>query len=528
MTYEAAPGFDDALTVSDPTLGLPLAWFGAFESASAVAPIVAPADFSRPALDPTVSQTEHASAVREARQRIAAGDTYQVNLSFRLRGAAPPDPVGLYGAVAVAQRGAHNVFIDTGAHAIACASPELFFSLDGSRLVTRPMKGTAARGRWHEEDVVAASALPLSEKEVAENLMIVDLLRNDMGVVSEFGSVTVDDLFSVERYETVWQMTSTIRSTIRPDVGLAGVMGALFPCGSVTGAPKPSTMAIIAELEAEPRGIYCGAIGLIEPGARRARFSVAIRTAMIDHGAGTLEYGIGGGVTWDSAAADEHAEAVLKAAVLDGPRPPFDLLTTVRAADGDVVLRERHLERLRRSAAYFRYPFDEKVVSKTLDLAAAASAHRQLRLRLTLSAKGLIVLDPAPLPDDAGRARLVLDDRPIDRDDPMLFHKTTHRARYEQASARFPDADEVVLWNADGEVTETTISSIAVKVGGGWITPPATSGCLPGAARAEAIATGEVAEGVVTLSALRGATEIAVFNAVRGRRSAGLETDPDR
>jgi para-aminobenzoate synthetase/4-amino-4-deoxychorismate lyase len=267
---------------------------------------------------PGWSAAEHARAVTAVRERIAAGDTYQCNLTDRLETAFTGDPYALYARLATAQRGAYHAYLDLGRHVIASASPELFFERAGDTIRTRPMKGTAERGRSAAQDREQARRLRSSAKEQAENLMIVDLLRNDLSRIAELGTVTVTDLFTLEPYPTVWQMTSEITARLPPGTGLADIFGALFPCGSITGAPKASSMAIIRELEHSPRGVYCGAIGLIAPPTEpvRARFSVAIRTAVIDRHTGRAVYGAGGGITWGSDPAAEHAELLTKAAIL--------------------------------------------------------------------------------------------------------------------------------------------------------------------------------------------------------------------
>ena len=322
VSYEAAPGFDPALVTAAPGADdPPVAWFGLCGEPVAGTPVVdaaAPAD-SRPAgWTPDWSAAEHAAAVRRVREHIAAGDTYQINLTDRLRAPFDGDPARLYAALAGAQRGRYHAYLDLGRHVIAGASPELFLERTGDRIRTRPMKGTAPRGATPAEDLQRARRLRVSEKERAENVMIVDLLRNDLARIAEVGSVAVTELCALERYPTVWQLTSEIGARLRPGTGLPEIFRALFPCGSVTGAPKASSMRIIRELEGGPRGVYCGAVGLVGPGS--ARFSVAIRTAVVDRRAGTAVYGAGGGITWGSDPAAEHAELLAKAAVLPGAR----------------------------------------------------------------------------------------------------------------------------------------------------------------------------------------------------------------
>jgi para-aminobenzoate synthetase/4-amino-4-deoxychorismate lyase len=322
VAYEAAGALDPALVTSEPGDGdPPFAWFGICTEPVEV-PSVAPARGRAPAVDwtPDWSDAQHHEAVAAVREHIAAGQTYQCNLTDRLRATGVADPERLYAQLAHAQCGAFNAYLDEGRHVLVSASPELFFEWSGDLLRTRPMKGTAARGATPAEDRARAGRLRSSPKEQAENLMIVDLLRNDLSRVARTGGVDVPALFTVERYPTVWQLTSEVTARVREGVGLVDVFRALFPCGSVTGAPKARTMRLIRDVEPGPRGVYCGAIGWVAPPGSpvRARFSVAIRTAVVDRAARSAVFGAGGGITWDSDPAAERAELLTKAAILRG------------------------------------------------------------------------------------------------------------------------------------------------------------------------------------------------------------------
>jgi para-aminobenzoate synthetase/4-amino-4-deoxychorismate lyase len=526
LSYEAAPAFDPAFRVHAPDEGLasrcPPAWFAFFEERRVVPAPTPGGGYTLDEWRPTVTAPAYRTAVAAIRDRIAAGDTYQVNYSFRLRSRIDGDPLSFYADLIGAQRGAWTAYIETGPLAVASASPELFFEFDEDRLTSRPMKGTSRRGRWADEDRALAAGLAGSGKDRAENLMIVDLIRNDMGRISTFGSVEVAALFDVEQYDTVWQMTSTVTSRLREDTRLGDVFGALFPCGSVTGAPKVSTMELIAELEDSPRGPYCGAIGYVAPGGRQAAFNVAIRTAVVDLGSGEVEYGTGGGVTWDSTAEGEHAEALVKARVLTERRPAFDLLETLRWEGSGFWELDRHLARLEASAYYFRFRFDREQVLAELETAAIAAGNRLARVRLTLSEDGTARaswagLDPSPEP-----VRLAIDEDPVDASDPMLYHKTTRRQPYEERLARHADADDVVLVNGSGEVTETTIANLLVRLDGIWYTPPLESGCLPGVYRRRLLDEGRVAERPLRPADLDAADDLAVVNSVRLWRPAEL------
>jgi para-aminobenzoate synthetase/4-amino-4-deoxychorismate lyase len=534
VSYEAAPGLDPALEVRPRTSrdafpDLPLAWFALFAGREATPELEPRHDVdeepSGASWQPTSPRRRYDEAIARIRERIAAGDTYQVNHSLRLRARVARDDGDLYRDLCLAQRGGYAAFIDTGRHHVLSVSPELFFRIDGDRISTRPMKGTAPRGRWLEEDREMVRRLMASTKDRAENAMIVDLLRNDLGRISVTGAVTWDDLFHAERYETVWQLTSTIAARLRPGTGLVDVFRALFPSGSVTGAPKVSTMRIVAELEDARRGVYCGAVGYLAPpgsGEPRANFNVAIRTVVTDPASGLAEYGVGGGVTYDSSAAGEYDEILAKARVLSTARPPFRLLETLRwtPADGFLHLPE-HLERMASSAEYFGFRFDRAAVSSSLERAVEEHREDGARVRLLLDRDGTPRVETSPpVPPSLGPVRIALDDEPVDPDDVWLFHKTTRRAAYDRRRARRPDVDDVVLVNRSGEVTETTIANLAVHLGGRWVTPPRGSGLLAGTYREVLLREGRLTERPVRIEELLRAPEVALVSSGRGWREA--------
>jgi para-aminobenzoate synthetase/4-amino-4-deoxychorismate lyase len=533
VAYEAALGLDPALRVrsratDDPFARLPLAWFAMFERREETV-LPSPRDETPPDADawqPSVDRARYDDAVARIRERIAAGDTYQVNHTLRLRSTVRGDERGLYRDLCFAQRGAHAAYLNAGRYRVLSASPELFFRIDGDRLTTKPMKGTAPRGRWLDEDEDIRRALTSSVKDRAENAMIVDLLRNDLGRISRTGSVEWSSVFEPERFETVWQLTSTISSTLGTGIGLVDVFRALFPCGSVTGAPKVRTMQVIAELEDSPRGVYCGAVGYLAPAAAgppSASFNVPIRTVLVDAETGVAEYGVGGGITFDSSASGEFDETVAKARVLTARRPSFELLETMRRDPGEPIRRLRqHLDRLGDSAAYFGFTFDVETVRAAL-MAAGEGSERAVRVRLRLARSG--ATDIAVTPSDLGApepVRLELDDVPVDPSDVFLFHKTTLRRPYDDARARHPDADDTLLVNTRGEITETSIANVAVELDGRWWTPPLDAGLLPGTERAALLADGTIEERAVTLDEARAAEELAVFSSSRGWRTAVL------
>ncbi|GLZ53120.1 chorismate-binding protein [Actinomycetospora sp. NBRC 106378] len=520
LAYEAAPGLDPDLVTHRPDPdGPPVARFALSDVPPRPVPVVAPGPPPPAAWSLRTDAATHAAAVARIHDRIAAGETYQVNLTGRVDGTVRGDPADLYPALVHAQRGAHHARLDLGRWVVASASPELFVRRDGDTVTVRPMKGTAPRGRTTGEDAAAAATLHASAKDRAENVMIVDLLRHDVARVGD--DVRVTDLCTPERYPTVWQLTSGITATARPGTGLLATMRALFPCGSVTGAPKIATMRLITELEDSPRGVYCGAIGWVGPGSR-AEFAVAIRTVVADRATGRAVYGTGGGITWDSRADAEWAELRAKATVL-GHRPVEGLLETFAVRDGHPVRLERHLARLADSAAHL--DLDDRRVRS--ELATRLRGVRDARVRLVLPRSGTPSVELHPLPD-AGRGpvRLAPPDacEPVDPTATWPHHKTTDRSPYEQrlAAARraYPDADDAILVNTAGELTETTTATLAVRLGGTWYTPPLGGGALPGVARAELVERGELVERTLTAADLDEATGLAVVNSLRGWRPA--------
>lgn len=532
ISYEAAPAFDPVLQVIDPTATafetLPLVWLAVSRRRHHPTPAAASGDHRLGEWESLTSEEEHRDALATIRRRIEAGDTYQVNHTFLLQAEFSGDPAAFYQRLVRSQSCGYGALIDTGDWIVASASPELFFEWRHGSLVCRPMKGTVRRGRDADEDARLRAWLEASEKNRAENVMIVDMVRNDLGRIGEVGSVEVPALFTSEKYDTVWQLTSTVTARPRPGTGLVDVFDALFPSASITGAPKVSTMHIISELEAHPRGVYCGAIGFGGPGPEGPEwaFNVGIRTVLIDRRTGQAYYGTGGGITYDSEPSDEYAEAKLKAEVLRRTRGELKLLETTRW-DPNLGARhlDRHLQRAAVSADYFDIPFDPAEVRAAIGRAVKGRTD-PARLRILVDREGWVSVEVGDLAPDSGPVRLAIDDRPIDRNSPFVYHKTTIRDAYTQASARHPDADDIVLWNEASEVTEAAIGNLALRIDGEWFTPPITSGLLAGTERAARLAAGEMAERVLTLADLHRAEAIARLNSARGWEDCVLMPRP--
>jgi len=536
VSYEAAPAFDSALTTHPPD-GFPLLCLGLFHAPDVLGEIEeAPtSSFKMGVLEPSVSKENFVSAIGEIKERISEGATYQVNYTYRLNAKFSGDAWSFFHELVKGQKADCAAFVDTGDFAICSASPELFFSLKGREILARPMKGTARRGSTFAEDWQQAEALRNSEKDRAENIMVVDMIRNDIGRIAEPGSVETVSKYDVEKYPTVWQMTSTVRGRIG-DPSLPRLFEALFPCASITGAPKAKTMEIIRALEPLPRKVYTGSIGFMTPDWE-ACFNVAIRTALINHAAGTLEYGVGGGIVWDSDADAEYEETLTKARVLTQPRPEFQLLETMLWEPGaGIFLLDEHLQRLAKSAAYFDVPLDQYEVLQALKEKVHPCESMKFRVRLLVDRNG--TFEVQAVPEEKGRERppgalraarrsvpvvlVALAKDPIDSQDIFLFHKTTHRTVYESAKAGFPEVDDVILWNERGEVTEGTIANLVIRKEGRLITPPVECGLLAGTFRERLLKAGEIEEGILSVEELRDADEIFLINSVRKWRRANL------
>ncbi|MEX1140399.1 MAG: aminodeoxychorismate synthase component I [Bacteroidota bacterium] len=544
ISYEAGFAFEQQLP-QDRLPNVPLLWFGLYEkpvqfnqSRSTIAwgrkrlpnrkmrnhGEMSPA---RGTFHPSITQDLHAGAVERIQRYIADGDTYQVNFTFPLVVSYPGAPAEWYDVLRRSQRVAYSAFINTGSHWILSVSPELFFERRGSKLTLKPMKGTAPRGRTVEEDRRQIERLDRSAKDRAENLMIVDLLRNDAGRIAVPGSVRVRKYFEIERYETVFQATSTIEARLRKDVGIPEIFQALFPSGSVTGAPKIRTMQIIRELETTPRGVYTGSIGFISP-KKEAVFSVAIRTAVIDKRADHAEVGVGSGVVHDSELFGEYEECLLKGRFLSEPHGEFQLFETMLwTPHRGWFLLPLHLKRLRSSAQYFGFTYDRASIRRKLSrFADKLRKTKSVRVRLLLDRVGNLSVQgtiPGELPKDLqvrfARGR-------TDSRDRFLFHKTTRRELYESEyeAAKAKGFFDAICLNEKGEVTEGTRTNIVIRSGDQYSTPPVDSGVLPGTFRSHLFSSKRISliEKTMYPDDLAAADEVFLCNGVRGMVSVRI------
>jgi para-aminobenzoate synthetase/4-amino-4-deoxychorismate lyase len=524
VSYDAASAFDPAFGPAA-AAALPLAWFAEFDAPAEVEDVAN--DRHRPAADPLATQPAprtilpddaYANALRRIHDYIRAGDVYQVNFTVPFTTSLASDTMTLYERMRDAQGGSYSCYLDTGEVRILSASPELFFSRRGTRVQCRPMKGTAPRGLHGAADVAVRDALLHSEKERAENVMIVDVVRNDLGRIARVGSVHVSALCEPERYPSVWQLTSTVEADVDADVSLADMFAALFPPASVTGAPKIRATAIIRELEVGAREVYCGAVGLVRPGGD-ATFNVAIRTAWTRPGEATLHLNAGGGITVDSTARAELEEVRTKLGAFTRARLTPALFETMRVERGQFLRLERHLTRLSASADYFDIPFSRRAALDALDRALRSAEHRVVwRARLELSAQGELAATIRPHDDSpaAMPAPVALAAVAVDAHDVRLYHKCVDRRLYESALAAAPGMFDVLLRNADGAVTELTRGNLVAKLEGGRFTPPVECGLLAGTFRAELLERNEILERVLTVDDVRRANRLWFVNSLRG------------
>jgi para-aminobenzoate synthetase/4-amino-4-deoxychorismate lyase len=521
MAYEAGAGLEPAVAATH-AAAAPLLWFGLFEGWHDVGDV--PAILPDPngawigAPEPLLDRAHYDAQLGQVLDLIAAGDVYQANLTYRALCRFAGNPLALYAQLRGRAQAGYGALVWTGQEALLSLSPELFFAAEGGKLTCRPMKGTGRRGGTLEEDAALAEALASDAKQRAENLMIVDLMRNDLSRVARPGSVTVPALFEVERYPTVLQMVSTVTAELADDRDAIDVLSALFPCGSITGAPKIRAMQAIREIEGSPRGAYTGSIGRIDAGgrggARDAMFNVAIRTLTIRNGAPEAAFGVGGGIVADSIAAQEWDETLAKGDFLTAGQRRFDLIETMAFdPDAGLLLLERHLARMKESADLFGFPFDRHAARNELQ-AATFRLRTAKRLRLLLSRSGAVAIEvgPAPPTVDAPMSVAIVP-LPVAQDDFRLRHKTSDRGFYD-AARRVAGAGEVVFVDPEGFLTEGSFTNIFVPRGRVLATPPLARGLLPGVLRAELIATGRAIEGDLTPDDLSGG--FLLGNAVRG------------
>ncbi len=511
LSYEAAKAFDPLFSVhSAPLQSEYLAYFSIHQQPKRVpfptsySPVDMPTSWQS-----TVRKEDYKKAIEQIKNHLRQGDSYQVNYTIPLTAHLTADALAIYEQLRMEQGAQYNAYIAHDDQKILSLSPELFFEQHGDQLTTRPMKGTIARGLSDEDDLARASWLAQDPKNRAENMMIVDLLRNDMNRVSTIASEQVTQLCQVEQYATVWQMTSTITTHLRAKTSLTDIFSALFPCGSITGAPKIATMSIIHSLEKYPRGVYCGTVGVLLPEGG-VIFNVAIRTLQI-HKQEAI-YGVGGGITWLSDWESEYQETQEKAQVLYQKQPNFDLITTARVENGQVTFVNEHLKRLQTASRYFNYPFDETAFWQIItDTQKYCTTDAIYRLRISLSKTGQLIATKEPLQalsKEFLSAELALQTENLAS--PFTYFKTSYRPHLMKSP------HEIIYYNEEGYLLETTIGNLIIEKDGQQWTPPTDLGILNGIFRQQLLASGRVKEKYLRLADLKKADAIYGCNALRG------------
>ena len=517
LSYEAAPAFDSAYCVNKKG-SLPLICFGLFKDYKTEITLESNNHESAEAIEWEIAtnQTHYEIHLKYIKDQIKLGNTYQVNYTLRKHSKCIANPYGFF--LEKVQDAPYAAFIESDEHTIISTSPELFFKLSDESLICKPMKGTSKRGRTLNEDIALMKELKNSEKDKAENIMITDMLRNDMGKISDTGSVKVLSEFDIEKYPTVWQMTSSVKSQTRASI--TAIFEALFPCASVTGAPKVSSMKIISEIEDQPREIYTGAIGYIAPN-NEAQFSVPIRTILSNKKIDRSVYGTGSGIVWDSEWEKEWDECQNKSAILSVSHQNFELFETMRwDSNRGIFLEELHLNRLKDSAEFYNFKFShEKINDKLHDYLKNLEPESEKIIRLFLAKDGETRLTTSAYKEhNKDKSQLIsLAMQPVDSDDLSLYHKTTIRGIYEDATGENPDCDDVLLWNEDGHITESTISNIIFKKDSEYFTPPISCGLLGGTYRTHLINQGHLVERIIPKTEINLYSEIYLINSVRGK-----------
>lgn len=462
------------------------------------------------------TQTEYEKSIEEIKRLIAAGDTYQVNYTLKSKFKFKGDMTSLIASLIFNQTAEYSAFVNDSDNFIFSISPELFFRTDGNRIISKPMKGTIKRGINIDDDFAKSVQLKSSKKDKAENIMIVDLLRNDIGKISEFNSVKAKQLFKIEKFETLFQMTSTVTGELKQK-SFSSIIQNLFPCGSITGAPKIRTMRIINKLEKEQRGIYTGTLGLIDNG--NFNFNIPIRTITINKTNNNGEMGIGSGIVWDSNATEEFEEAKLKSYFLTNPANYFELIETMLIEDGEIFLLENHINRLRKSAEYFLFSFDESKLRELLYTIVVGLNHKnKFKLRMLLTKWGELKYSLEQITDSKINGRIVISDKRIDSTNKFQYFKTTNRELLNREFAKWSKEgfDDVIFQNEKGEITEGAITNIMISKEGKLYTPPVTSGLLNGCCRGYLLSTNKnITEKILFADDLISADEVYIFNSVR-------------
>ena len=524
MSYEAAYGWENRDHLQR-DVTMPLLWFGVFDSPASSINFKEESFYNG---DWSFNQTklEYSHAIKMIQEAIERGETEQINYTAQFQANFTGCAYTLYKQLKNAQQADYCAYLDIGRFKVLSASPELFFHVKNGKVRTKPMKGTIHRGKTWEDDKINRQWLTNSPKNKTENDLITQLMIDELKEITNESSIRVIDQYKIEKYPTVYQMTSTIEADIRHDVSIIDILTTLFPCGSITGTPKQSAIELIAALEKNTREVYCGSIGYITPN-KEAVFNVPIRTVIIDEDNHLARYGSGGGITINSRLEEEYQEVLTKSQVLHHHHESFNLLETFGLIHGDFLLFNEHIKRLKLSADYFDFHIDLHNIKNELMNVKHTHHSGKWRVRLVVDPDGSFTIDTQPMNSLVNR-NVKLASEPINKDNIFHYHKTTNRKIYEHFSQKNPDVLDVLLWNNNLEITEFTIGNIVVDIEGELFTPPVLCGLLPGTFRDYLLRKGKIKERKILMDDLQKCSSIWLINSVREWVPVQLITETTR
>lgn len=514
ISYEAAPAFNKALPVKEGNI-MPLLWFGIFNEPVHQKLEHTNKNYSyKEDWNPTVSVDDYNNNFNHIQRFIKDHQTQQVNYTIAFESQFPGDPVSLYKQLEDAQSANYTAYLDIGDFSVVSASPELFFHLKNREITTKPMKGTIGRGRTYQDDMQQAEWLRNSKKDQTENKHIIDLMCSELEDIAIPETIRVPDLYAIEKYPTVYQMTSTVTAQIQEHIELIDIFRALFPCGSITGIPKEETMSIITKLETNPREVYCGAIGYITPN-HEAIFNVPIRTVLIDKENKKAQYGVGGAITKDSKKENEYQEVLIKTRLLTKKQHDFKLLESFGLMNGEYLFFKEHMKRLKESALYFDFKLQlDEIRNDLIDL---SKKHKQekWKVRLLVEKNNHYSIEIEKLLPTTNNLTVKLAQQSIDKSNLFLYHKTTNRSIYEANQIQNSTLFDTLLWNEEEEITEFTTGNIVVELNNQLYTPPVHSGLLAGTFRDFLLTKGIITERKIMKDELHHCEKIWFINSVR-------------
>lgn len=513
LSYEASKAFNPHFNVKNPS-HIPLLWFGIFTKPITSSHLLKEQSYHYKDWKLSITKNQFNDAFHHINNYIKNGHISQINYTTQYETHFSGDTYSYYNDLKNAQQANYSAYIHTDNFDILSASPELFFKVENNIIKMKPMKGTIDRGLTYDDDIKKKKWLEQSDKNKYENKLTTKLMYEELKQITKNNSISIYDRYKVAQYPTVFQMTSTIEGTLRPNTTLFNIFKAVFPCGSITGVPKQAAMDLISNLETNDRNVYCGAIGYITP-KKKAIFNVPIRTVVVDNKLEKATYGVGGAITENSTVQEEFNEIKTKAKILQKKQPTFELLETLGLINGKYIVFDNHINRLKRSAIYFNFNINLDDIKKALLLKSEEYARGDWRVRLLVSKNGSFTIEVHPLNHIGENLYVKLAEKPLQKNNPFLYHKTTYRDIYDQFKMTDDQFFDVLLWNEEKEITEFTIGNIVVKLNGELLTPPVESGLLAGTYREKLLQESKIKERKIYVDDLKKCSQIWFINSVR-------------